>query len=442
MEKCNTVFANAAGSMWNISFSTVFCVSLSLLACFVCMVCFPRSQFMAAGAEITDDLSDASVILGVKQIPRENIMPERTYVFFSHVIKAQENNMPLLDTMLQQRSRLIDYECINRDGIRGGQRLIAFGRFAGLAGMVDMLRGVGERLLSQGYSTPFLSMGSTYMYPNLSAAQRAVAELGQQLQQQRLQKEIAPMTFVFTGTGNVSLGAQEIFKLLPHEMVEAKDLPQVAATGRNDILYGCVATAADMVEHRKKEPFDKLEYYEHPDRFRSVFHERVIPYTSVLMNCMYWAQRFPRLLTKSQIQKLWQNNQRKLLAVGDITCDVGGSVEFLTKATEIEAPFFLYDAANNETRDKLDGEGICMLGVDILPSELPREASKHFGDLLLPYVQLLCASDATIPFQEQKSHLPTELHGACITSNGRLTPNFKYIAPVRQLFTHAAASPV
>ena len=117
---------------------------------------FPDAAYVDAGADLTDDLSAADVILAVKEVPISLLLPRRTYLFFSHTIKAQAQNMPLLDALLEKRIRLVDYECITVGGQRGGKRLVAFGRYAGIAGMVDFLRGLGERYLSLGYSTPFL----------------------------------------------------------------------------------------------------------------------------------------------------------------------------------------------------------------------------------------------------------------------------------------------
>lgn len=250
---------------------------------------FSDSEFEAAGAEITSDLSDASTIFGVKQVPISNLLPDRTYVFFSHVIKAQPENMKLLDTVLARNVRLIDYECITQDGKRSSPRTIAFGKFAGYAGMIDMFRGLGERLLSQGYSTPFLNVGSTYMYPSLENAKRAVGEMGHQIADGGLPEALSPMTFVFTGTGNVSQGAQDIFKLVPHEFVSCSDLKEIASAKgpeHQKKLYGAVATAEDMVELRSNEEgqtFDRSHYYAHPDLYRPTFHNKVAPYTSVIM---------------------------------------------------------------------------------------------------------------------------------------------------------------
>ncbi|KAK3276078.1 hypothetical protein CYMTET_15829 [Cymbomonas tetramitiformis] len=119
---------------------------------------FSDQEYVDAGAEITEDLSSASLILAVKEVTPSVLIPERTYLMFAHVIKAQPENMHLLDMILKKKVRLIDYECITEGGVRGGQRLVAFGRFAGLAGAVDFLRGLGERLLAIGFQTPFLRL--------------------------------------------------------------------------------------------------------------------------------------------------------------------------------------------------------------------------------------------------------------------------------------------
>jgi len=135
---------------------------------------FTDVEYLDAGAEIKEDLSECSTILAVKEVPPELLLPGRTWCFFSHTIKAQPSGMPLLDAALQKKVRLLDYECITGTGARGGPRLVAFGAFAGYAGAIDFLRGLGERFLSLGYSTPLLHIGSAFMYPTLEEAKRAV----------------------------------------------------------------------------------------------------------------------------------------------------------------------------------------------------------------------------------------------------------------------------
>jgi len=370
---------------------------------------FRDAEYVAAGAELTEDLSPAGVVLGVKQVPIEALLPERTYVFFSHVIKAQPENMDLLDAVLARKVRLVDYEVINEGGRRNGPRLIAFGRFAGCAGMVGGLRGLGQRLLSLGYSTPLLSVGSAYMYRDLDAAKKAVTEAGQDIMRGGLPKDFAPMTFVFTGNGKVSRGAQEVFEHLPHRWVSPGDLGSLPPDPH--CVYGCVIREDSMVSPGVEgASFSRREYFDHPERYIPSFHERIAPFTSFLVNGMYWDHRFPRLLSKVQVRDLRSRMGPRLLGICDISCDIGGSVEFLTKSTEIEQPFFMYDPEQDVTKDSLDGDGIMMCGVDILPSELPLESSMHFGDALVDFIAPLADSDATKPFVDQAADLPPELH--------------------------------
>ncbi|KAL8226222.1 hypothetical protein R6Q57_018779 [Mikania cordata] len=236
------------------------------------------------GCEISEDLSECGLILGIKQPKLEMILPDRAYAFFSHTHKAQKENMRLLDKILAERVSLFDYELIVGDE---GKRLLAFGRFAGRAGLIDFLSGLGRRYLSLGYSTPFLSLGSSYMYPSLAAAKAAIVSVGEEIATTGLPSKICPLVFVFTGSGNVSSGAQEIFKLLPHTYVDSSRLPELfdrASLSRRAFqVYGCVVSYEDMVEHSDPvKVFDKVDYYAHPERYKPIFHKKVAPYASVI----------------------------------------------------------------------------------------------------------------------------------------------------------------
>ncbi|KAF0695832.1 Aste57867_13352 [Aphanomyces stellatus] len=385
---------------------------------------FTDEQYEAAGAKVTDDLSPAKVIVGVKQVPIKNLLPEKTYMFFSHVIKAQPENMKLLDAILDKRIRMIDYECITKGGQRNGQRLIAFGGYAGRAGMLAGFRGLGERLINKGYSSPFVNIGSAYSYPNLTRAKEAIAAAGELIQKNGIPADLAPMTVVFTGNGNVSKGAQEMFKLLPHKMVDPSELPHLPPN--RHVIYGCVVSEQHMVEHKNQDTFEKSDYYKHPENYSPVFHENIAPYTSLLVNCMYWDDRYPRLITKDQMDELTKRGggEPKLQGVADISCDIGGSIEFLDRSTTIEDPFYLYDIKSRTSQSSLAGApGVMMMGVDILPSELPTESSTHFGNHLVGFLKTLSAGDA--------APLPVELEGAVIAKDGKLTPKYEYIGPMR-----------
>ncbi|PSS02071.1 Saccharopine dehydrogenase, partial [Actinidia chinensis var. chinensis] len=379
------------------------------------------------GCEISDDLSECGLILGIKQPKLEMILPDRAYAFFSHTHKAQKENMPLLDKILAERASLFDYELIVGDN---GKRLLAFGKFAGRAGLIDFLCGLGQRYLNLGFSTPFLSLGASYMYPSLAAAKAAVISVGEEIATFGLPSGISPLVFVFTGSGNVSLGAQEIFKLLPHSFIDPSRLPELFGTARNSRssrtskrvfqVYGCVVTCQDMVEPKDPtKPFDKADYYAHPEHYRPIFHEKIAPYASVIVNCMYWEKRFPRLLTTKQLQELMRKGC-PLVGISDITCDIGGSIEFINQCTLIDSLFFRYDPSNNSYHHDMDGNGLICLAVDILPTEFAKEASQHFGDILSQFIGRL----ASIRDIEE---LPAHLRRACIAHGGALTTLYEYI---------------
>lgn len=387
------------------------------------------SLYEDVGCQISEDLSECGLILGIKQPKMEMIFPDRAYAFFSHTHKAQKENMPLLDKVLAERVSLFDYELIVGDD---GRRLLAFGKFAGRAGMIDFLRGLGQRYLSLGYSTPFLSLGASYMYPSLAAAKAAVISVGEEIATLGLPSGICPLVFVFTGSGNVSSGAQEIFKLLPHSFVDPSKLPDVFNKGKDQSstsrrvfqVYGCVVTAEHMVEREgSNKSFDKADYYAHPEHYKPIFHEKIAPYASAIVNCMYWEPRFPRLLSTQQLQDLVRKSC-PLIGVSDISCDIGGSLEFVNKTTLIDSPFFRYDALNDSYHEDMDGNGVICLSVDILPTEFAKEASQHFGDMLSQFVGSL-ASVTDI------NKLPSHLKRACIAHGGALTPLYEYIPRMR-----------
>ncbi|KAL3673372.1 hypothetical protein V7S43_001088 [Phytophthora oleae] len=396
---------------------------------------FSDEQYVRAGATLSEDLGLANVIVGVKQVPEPALLADKTYLFFSHTIKAQPENMALLDAVLQRRVTLIDYECITADS---GKRLIAFGGNAGRAGMIAGFRGLGERLINMGISSPFVNVASAYMYADLEHAKDAVEAAGKRIRADGLPGDLAPMTFTFTGNGNVSKGAQEIFKLMPHEMVHPSELPNLPKNNR--VLYGTVIDdPAFFVNPQSGSTgnMTRAHYYQNPHQYKPAFHEKVLPYTSMLVNCMYWDDRFPRLITREQIRELRGSGNHKLLGIADISCDIGGSVEFLERATEIERPFALYDIAEDKMREDGDSrglegdDGIMMMGVDILPSELARESSQQFGDRLVGYVTALSnVTSSKVPLHDQKE-LPAELRGACIASKGVLAPKYEYIHRMR-----------
>eukprot|EP00052_Salpingoeca_macrocollata_P021812 m.187847 g.187847 ORF g.187847 m.187847 type:complete len:908 (-) comp21632_c0_seq1:68-2791(-) len=393
---------------------------------------FTNEEYVKAGAVLQEDISVASVILGVKEVPIDLLIPERTLMCFSHTIKAQEPNMPLLDAILNKNIRLIDYECMVD---ARGKRVVGFGKFAGNAGMIDLLRGLGDRLLGLGYSSPFLGMGYTDYYHSLSASKTAIQLVGHSIMVNGVPADHAPFIFAFTGEGSVTQGALEIFRELPHEFIDPSELEEVVGSGDSRTCYGVMLKREHLAQPiDPSQAFNKEHYTEHPEEYRPVFHEKVAPYITALVNGMYWDARFPKLLTQPQMQQLMRDGSR-MLAIADISADPYGSIEFTKVCTQIDRPFLVYNPEDDTEIYNWEAPGILLGSVDNLPAQMPKEASNHFGHLLLPYIAKLAQSDGSVDFSQQ-TDIPDTLRNAIITSQGKLTPRFEYIQTLREEKEH------
>lgn len=385
---------------------------------------FSESEFKLAGATISDSLAASPVIFGVKEMPVSFFEKGKTYIFFSHVIKGQAYNMPMLRAMMEKKCSLIDYEKITDDQ---GRRLIFFGRFAGLAGMINSLWSLGMRLKAQGLDTPFSRIRQSHHYHSLADAEQAVKELGEIIRAEGLPEELQPFTIGFTGYGNVSRGAQHIANLLPAVEISPEELLNLRQSGKYSakLVYKTVFRESDL--SKAKDPaqqFELQDYYNHPEKYENRF-EQYAPHLSILMNCMYWDERYPRLLSKDFIEKLYKNGDMKMKVIGDVTCDPDGSIEFTHMGTYIEDPVFVYNPLTRKAEMGFDGEGILMMAVDILPSELPRESSNSFGRALVDFVPAIAAANYDVPFDELE--LPPEIKRAMILHKGKLTPDYQYL---------------
>ncbi|KAJ8920057.1 hypothetical protein NQ315_011711 [Exocentrus adspersus] len=402
---------------------------------------YPMQAYLNAGAIVQEDISEASVIFGVKQVPVDQLIPDKTYCIFSHTIKAQETNLPLLDAILEKRIRLIDYEKLMDEK---GQRVVAFGKMAGIAGTVNILHGLGLRLLALGHHTPFMHIGPAHNYRNSSMARQAVRDAGYEIALGLMPKSIGPLTFVFTGSGNVSQGSQEVFHELPHEYVPPELLKKAAEHGSLSKVYGCEVRRRHYLERADGGGFDPVEYEEHPERYISTFSKKIAPYASVIVNGIYWAVNSPKLLTIPDAKHLlrpahtpWLPTSvgapalpHRMLAICDISADPGGSIEFMNECTTIDAPFCLYDADRNKDRNSFSGPGVLVCSIDNMPTQIPRESTDFFGDLLYPFTSDVLQSNALEPLE--KHNFCPVVQGAIIASNGNLTPNFEYIQELRK----------
>ncbi len=385
---------------------------------------FTDEEYRKVGARIQADLKDVPIIFGVKEIPVDLLEPGKVYVYFSHVIKGQPQNMAMLQRLLDLKCTLIDYEKVTD---ANGKRLIAFGYFAGVAGMGETLWALGQRWKALGYETPLARLQQPYRYPDLAALKKAVAEVGQEIQEKGFPEPLTPVIVGFTGSGNVFHGTQEVFSVLPFEDVEPENIREVLSSPRNDRFYRVVFKKEHMVEPiDPTKTFSREEYYQHPERYRPIF-ERYVGDLTVLVNGIYWDERFPRYVTKAFARRLFETQENpRLTVVGDITCDVGGSIEFTVKATMPDQPVYVYDPLTDEIRDGVEGRGIVVMAVEILPSELPKESSIFFSNQLRPFVPAIVRADYHKPYEALA--LPPEIHRAVIVHNGQLTPPYKYLS--------------
>ncbi len=385
---------------------------------------FADHEYLGAGAEVSSDLSGCRVIIGVKEIPVSRVDRARTYVCFSHVIKGQASSMPLLQRMLDQQCTLIDYEPIVDDR---GRRLIFFGRHAGYAGMLDTLWALGQRLAHEGFRTPFEDLQPALHYASLSDALDHVARIGERIRHAGLPTGLRPVAFGFTGSGNVAQGAHEVFERLPFETVspaELLSLPEDRDRSRH-VVFRTDFARDQRVARTETGGFDAAEFASNPGAYSSALGQ-YLPHLTVFVNCIYWDPGQPRAITIDEVRRLWETSaQPKLRVIGDITCDVGGSIEVNLRATDSGDPIYVYDVATGAAVSGAAGRGPVVMAVDNLPCELPREASEHFGDSFLRYVPKLARCNWDVPFEQLD--LPAEIKRAVITHRGELTPAYRHL---------------
>jgi len=347
-------------------------------------------------------------------------------VFFAHVIKGQPYNMPMLKRMMELGCNLIDYEKVTDET---GHRLIFFGWHAGVVSMVESLWTLGRRLAHEGVDNPFSGLKSTLGYGSLADVRAEIRAAGERIRTEGLPKAITPLIVGVAGYGNVGRGIQEILGDLPTIEIEPAQVAAVAndPNASNRAVYRVLFKEQDAVAPNDPGAhFDLQDYYLHPHKYHSTF-DQYVPHLTVLMNSNYWDARYPRLVTKAYLKGLFAGGrQPRLRVLGDASCDIGGSIECTLKATEPDDPVYVYDPHAESIRMGVEGHGPVVLAVDILPSEIPREASEYFSEILEPFIPAIASADYTVPFEELA--LPSEIARATILYHGKLTPDYRYIA--------------
>ncbi len=350
--------------------------------------CFSDEEYQKEGLTLTNDLSDCDVLLGVKEVPLDWLIPDKTYLFFSHTIKKQPANRKLLQEILKRRIRLIDYELLTDDK---GTRVIAFGKFAGMVGAHNALYTFGEQ-------SGLFRLHRMNSYLDYAAVKKDYEKL-----------QLPPIKVVLTGTGRVAQGAAQVLadmglkQISPEDFLE-KSYQQAVFTQLSSLHY---------VSRKDGRAFDSKDFYKNPEAFQSAF----LPYTKVadiLVHGIFWDPAAPAFFSVEDMR----HPTFRIRVIGDITCDLAPetSIPATVKASTIKDPVFGFDPHTGGEVPAYTPGAVDMMTIDNLPSELPRDASIAFGEQFIRFIilELLKASSPMIT-------------RATIAENGDLSPAFEYL---------------
>jgi saccharopine dehydrogenase (NAD+, L-lysine forming) len=352
--------------------------------------CFQDREYREHGIYFQEDLSDCDILLGVKEVPIEKLIPGKTYLFFSHTIKKQPYNKALLQAILAKNIRLIDYEVLTNDK---GERLIAFGFYAGIVGAHNGLWAYGRR--SGLFSLPRLCESHDY------AEVLDVYE----------KTKFPPMKIVLTGTGRVASGAAKnlmdmgITKVSPEDFLE-KDF---------DCPVFCQLSAAEYVRRKDGGTFEKSDFYQNGSAYESIF-EPYAQKADIFINGIFYDRNSPSFFSLEEMCAPIFNIQ----VIADITCDMmpHSSVPCTIRPSKIVDPVYGFDPSSNSECNPYTSGCVDVMAIDNLPSELPRDASAFFGRQLLERIlpELL------------KGRESAAICRGMLTENGKLTEEFQYLS--------------
>jgi saccharopine dehydrogenase (NAD+, L-lysine-forming) len=350
---------------------------------------FKDEEYSDLGIPVVDSLEDCDIIVGVKEVNIEDLIPGKKFLFFSHTIKKQPYNRKLLQAVMDKRIQLIDYEVLKN---KQNKRIIGFGRYAGIVGCYN----------------GFLAYGKKHGYYDILPANacRDRVEMEEEMKKIELPNDTK---IVLTGFGRVGYGAREIMDLLPITEVS----PEEFLTQTFD---GPVFTHLDVEDYYARidgTPFEKADFYANPNLYKSVF----APYlhaANLYIACHFWSNRSPFIITQEELK----DPKTKTSVVADISCDIQGPIGCTIRPSVIANPVYGYNPETGEESDPWQKESIAVMAVDNLPCELPLDASEDFGNELIKHV-LPCL------FGED----PDDVIGRASETdlNGKLTPHFAYL---------------
>lgn len=349
--------------------------------------CFSNDLYEKVGVTVSEDVSHCDYLFGIKEVPHDKLIPNKNYLFFSHTIKKQAHNKLLMQALIKNNVRMIDYETLRW---KSGDRILGFGRFAGVVGAYNGLITWGKKFQSYELKPAHLCLD--------------YAELKKELKKVKLPH----IKIILTGNGRVSLGALELLKEAGIRHVTPSD---ILTKMYSEPVFAELLTE-NLYERIDGKPYDRSDFHHDPTRYRCVFRY-YLPQCDMLINGIYWDAKMDRLFSENDTRLA----TFKTKVIADISCDINGSVPITIRDTKISDPVFGYDPMSMTECEPYQEQSVDIMAVSNLPAELPRDASEGFGAMLIEYV---------VPeLMKTESQI---IDNATICKNGKLTQEFEYLA--------------
>jgi alanine dehydrogenase len=351
---------------------------------------FSDEEYRTEGITIREDISDCDIMMGIKEVPLKFLLPGKKYMFFSHTIKKQKHNQAMLIEMIKKKITMIDYECLVD---ANDNRVIGFGRFAGIVGAYNGIMAYGKKYRMFDLKPAHLCHDKKELFSELEKA------------------NLPNIKVVVTGSGRVAngacetLGAMSLRKVTPYEFLNYTFREPVYVQLSSEDYF----TACD------NSPFSSWEFHHNPSTYRCTFSDTnsFASVTDVLIHCTFWDPRADIMFTKDRMR----DPDFRISVIADVTCDINGSIPSTERATSIEDKFYGYDPLSGRETAAFEKSAITVMAIDNLPCELPRDASDGFGKHLIERVfpSLMEKDDSGI------------IERGTILNAGVLTERFQYL---------------
>lgn len=348
--------------------------------------CFKDDEYKQAGVEVVEDVSHCNILMGIKEVPKENLIAGKTYFFFSHTKKLQAHNQALFKKMIEKEITLIDYECLEHSD---GQRIIGFGFFAGVVG-------AHNGILSYGKRTGLFNLERVYKIKDY-----------RQLIHSYFGLKLPPIKIAVTGSGRVAHGLIEIMNLMDVQEVEADEFIE------NNYPYPVYVhlKGADLYTHKISKTYKRAAFHSNPQDFECLF-KNYLNHTDILLNGIYWDSNIPRLFEWDDIAK----PNFRIKTIADVTDDTNGSVPCNLGDVSIEEMIYGVDRNSRLKTEPFLNNSIDLMAVGNLPNELPRDASRFFGEQLIKFV-----------LDDIRKGGSETLNKATILVNGKINSGYEYM---------------